>query len=288
MTDSSNTAALRDRTLVVSGASRGIGLAIAVAAARQGANVVLLAKTAEPHPKLAGTIYTAAEEIEAAGGKAVPVIGDVRKEEDVQRVVDTAVEHFGGVDICVNNASAISTDPTETLSAKKFDLMMDINVRGTFLLTKACVPHLRKSANPHVLTIAPPLNMSPYWLGVHPSYTLSKYGMTLLSLGWAEEFRATEDSAGIGFSCLWPETYIATAAVTSLAAGTELAASSRSPEIMGDAAVAILSRPAADVTAGCFIDAEVLTDAGVSDLSRYGGGDTPIPDLFLDAAEPKQ
>ncbi|CAJ1499442.1 SDR family oxidoreductase [[Mycobacterium] burgundiense] len=289
MTDRSDAPALRDRTLVVSGASRGIGLAIAVAAARQGANIVLLAKTAEPHPKLAGTIYTAAAEIEAAGGKAVPVIGDVRKEEDVQRLVDTAVENFGGIDICVNNASAIATDPTHELSAKKFDLMMDINVRGTFLLTKACVPHLRESANPHVLTIAPPLNMSPYWLGVHPSYTLSKYGMTLLSLGWAEEFRqGTAAGSPIGFSCLWPETYIATAAVTSLAAGTELAASSRSPEIMGDAAVAILRRPAAEVTAGCFIDADVLTEAGVDDLSRYGGGDNPIPDLFLDAAEPQR
>ncbi|OBF17545.1 NAD(P)-dependent oxidoreductase [Mycobacterium sp. ACS4331] len=284
MTDSTATGALRGRTLVVSGASRGIGLAIAVSAARQGANIVLLAKTAEPHPKLPGTIYTAAADIEAAGGNAVPVIGDVRREDDVARLVDTAVEQFGGVDICVNNASAISTDPTDELSAKKFDLMMDINVRGTFLLTKACLPHLRKSPNAHVLTIAPPMNMSPYWLGVHPSYTLSKYGMTLLSLGWAEEYR----EAKIASNCLWPETYIATAAVTSLAAGTALVESSRSPEIMGDAAVAIVARPSDEVTGQCFIDADVLRDAGVTDLSQYGGGDNPIPDLFLDAAEPKR
>src|SRR6187551_1009275 len=165
---------LTDRTMVVSGASRGIGLAIAVAAARRGANVVLLAKTAEPHPRLPGTVHTAVAEIEAAGGKGVAVVGDVRNEEDVQRTIDTAVEHFGGVDIAVNNASAIATEPTEALAAKKFDLMMDINVRGTFLLTKAALPHLRKSANAHVVTLGPPLNMNPHWLGAHPSYTLSK------------------------------------------------------------------------------------------------------------------
>ena len=185
-----------DRTLVVSGGSRGIGLAIALGAAKQGANVVLLAKTSEPHPKLPGTVHTAVADVEAAGGKGVAVVGDVRKEEDVQRAVDAAVEHFGGVDIVINNASAIATEPTEDLAAKKFDLMMDINVRGTFLLTKAALPHLRKSANAHVITLAPPMNMNPYWLGAHPSYTLSKYGMTLLSLGWAAEYA----DAGIGFA----------------------------------------------------------------------------------------
>jgi NAD(P)-dependent dehydrogenase (short-subunit alcohol dehydrogenase family) len=277
MPDAGNT--LQDRTLVVSGASRGIGLAIAIGAARRGANVVLLAKTAEPHPKLRGTVYTAAEEIEAAGGKAVAVVGDVRKEEDVARAVAHAVERFGGIDICVNNASAIATEPTESLAAKKFDLMSDINIRGTFLLTKACLPHLRASENPHVLTIAPPMNLNPYWLGVHPAYTLSKYGMSLLSLGWAEEYR----EAGIAFNCLWPQTYIATAAVTNLADGDELASRSRSPEIMADAAVTILSRPARELTGQCLIDADVLTEAGMTDLSRYGGGDNPILDLFLDA-----
>ena len=267
-----------DRTLVVSGASRGIGLAIALGAARRGANVVLLAKTAEPHPKLSGTVHTAVADIEAVGGKAVAVVGDVRNEEDVQRTVDTAVEHFGGVDICVNNASAIATEPTEHLAAKKFDLMMDINVRGTFLLTKACLPHLRKSPDPHVVTLAPPMNMNPHWLGAHPSYTLSKYGMTLLSLGWAAEYA----DAGIGFSCLWPETYIATAAVANLAGGDEMAARSRSPEIMADAAVEIFSRPAAEVNGQCYIDSQLLADAGVTDLSGYGGGDDPILDIFVD------
>src|SRR3954466_11407326 len=163
---------LADRTLVVSGGSRGIGLAIALGAAKRGANVVLLAKTAEPHPKLPGTVHTAVADVEAAGGKGVAVVGDVRKEEDVQRAVDAAVERFGGIDIVVNNASAISTEPTEQLSAKKFDLMMDINVRGTFLLTKAALPHLRKSSNAHVITLSPPLNTNPHWLGAHPTYTL--------------------------------------------------------------------------------------------------------------------
>jgi citronellol/citronellal dehydrogenase len=271
---------LADRTLVVSGGSRGIGLAIAVGAARLGANAVLLAKTSEPHPKLPGTVHTAVAEVEAAGGKGLAVVGDVRNEEDVQRAVDAAVERFGGVDVVVNNASAIATDPTEKLSAKKFDLMMDINVRGTFLLTKAALPHLRKSPNAHVITLAPPLNLSQHWLGAHPSYTLSKYGMTLLSLGWAAEHA----DAGLGFSCLWPQTYIATSAVTNLADGDALVSVSRSPAIMADAAVAILTRPAAEANGQCFIDADLLAQAGITDLpSRYGGGDHPKWDIFVDA-----
>jgi citronellol/citronellal dehydrogenase len=269
---------LTDRTMVVSGASRGIGLAIAVAAARRGANVVLLAKTAEPHPRLPGTVHTAVADIEAAGGKGLAVVGDVRNEEDVQRAVDTAVEHFGGVDICVNNASAIATEPTEKLTAKKFDLMMDINIRGTFLLTKAALPHLRESGDAHVLTLAPPMNMNPQWLGAHPSYTLSKYGMTLLSLGWAAEYA----DAGIGFACLWPETYIATAAVANSPNFEAMLDRSRSPEIMGDAAAEIFSRPAAEVNGQCYIDSRLLTDSGVTDLSSYGGGDDPIIDIFVD------
>ncbi|CAN5387060.1 NAD(P)-dependent oxidoreductase [soil metagenome] len=273
---------LRDRTLVISGASRGIGLAIAVGAAREGANVVLLAKTAEPHPRLPGTVYTAVDAIKAAGGEAVAVVGDVRHEEDVQRAVDAAVDRFGGVDVCINNASAIATEGTEELSAKKYDLMVDINCRGTFLLTKACLPHLRKSANGHILTIAPPLNLNPYWLGLHPTYTLSKYGMTLLTLGWAQEFA----DADIAANCLWPQPYIATSAVTNLAGGDELAQSSRSPQIMADAAVAILKRRAGELTGRALIDADVLAEAGVTDLSRYGGGDSPILDLFLDAGDP--
>ncbi|MGX6509367.1 SDR family oxidoreductase [Rhodococcus sp. SJ-2] len=271
--------ALRDRTMVVSGASRGIGLAIAVAAAAQGANVVLLAKTGEPHPKLKGTVHTAVADIEAAGGKAVAIVGDVRKEEDVQRAVDTAVERFGGIDMCVNNASAIGTEPTEHLSAKKYDLMQEINCRGTFLLTKAALPHLRKSENGHILTIAPPINMNPHWLGAHPAYTLSKYGMSLLTLGFAAEYA----EAGIAANCLWPETYIATSAVANMQDGDNLLSSSRSPEIMADAAVAILSSPAKTTSGKCYIDADVLTAAGITDLSRYGGGDNPQRDLFLDA-----
>ena len=278
--------ALTDRTLVVSGGSRGIGLAIALAAAQRGANVVLLAKTAEPHPRLPGTVHTAVAEVEAAGGKgsgrgggkAIAVVGDVRREEDVQRAVDAAVERFGGVDIVVNNASAIATEPTEQLAAKKFDLMMDINVRGTFLLTRAALPYLRQSTDAHVITLAPPLNMNPRWLGAHPSYTLSKYGMTLLSLGWAAEYA----DAGIGFSCLWPETYIATSAVANAPNFQEMLDRSRDPQIMGDAAALILSRPPADVNGKCFIDSELLAESGVTDLSHYGGGDNPILDIFVD------
>lgn len=269
---------LSDRTMVISGASRGIGLAIAVAAARQGANVVLLAKTAEPHPKLQGTVHTAVADIEAAGGKAVAVVGDVRNEDDVQRLIDTAVERFGGIDICVNNASAIATGATEDLPVKRYDLMQEINCRGTFLMTKAAVPHLRKSANPHILTVSPPVNMNPYWLGVHPAYTLSKYGMSLLTLGFAAEYAAD----GIAANCLWPQTFIATSAVANMKDGDTLLSSSRSPEIMADAAVEILGRPAGETTGRCFVDADVLTEAGVTDLSRYGGGDNPQIDLFLD------
>jgi NAD(P)-dependent dehydrogenase (short-subunit alcohol dehydrogenase family) len=269
---------LTGRTMVISGASRGIGLAIALGAARRGANVVLLAKTAEPHPRLPGTVHTAVAEIEAAGGKGVAVVGDVRNEEDVARTVDTAVERFGGVDICVNNASAIATEPTERLAAKKFDLMMDINIRGTFLLTKAALPFLRKTPSAHVLTLAPPMNMSPHWLGAHPSYTLSKYGMTLLSIGWASEYA----DAGIGFACLWPETYIATAAVANSPNFESMLARSRDPRIMGDAAVEIFSRPADEVNGNCYIDSQILIESGVTDLSPYGGGGDPILDIFVD------
>lgn len=268
---------LARRTLVISGASRGIGLAIGMAAARQGANVVLLAKTDQPHPKLPGTVHTAAAEIEAAGGRAAAVVGDVRNPDDVRRAVDVAVDTFGGVDVCVNNASAIATDPTETLATKKFELMADVNLKGSFLLTQACLPHLRASANPHVLTISPPMNMSPRWLGAHPAYTLSKYGMTLLALGWAAEF--AED--GIASNCLWPKTYIATSAVANISGG-ELMGSSRSPEVMADAAVEILASPARESTGHCHIDEDVLRSAGGYDLSRYGGGSDPIPDMFLD------
>ncbi|MCG5430842.1 NAD(P)-dependent oxidoreductase [Mycobacterium sp. MYCO198283] len=272
------TGSLAGRTMVMSGGSRGIGLAIGLVAAKQGANVVFLAKTAEPHPKLPGTVHTAAAAVEAAGGQAAGVVGDIRSEDDVQRAVDTAVERFGGVDIVVNNASAIATVGTEQLSAKRYDLMQEINGRGTFLLTRAALPHLRNSPHPHILTISPPINLNPHWLGAHPAYTLSKYAMTLLTLGWAAEYA----DAGIAANCLWPETYIATSAVANMAEGDALLSSSRSPEIMGDAAVEILGRPARDCTGHTFIDAQVLHDAGVADLSRYGGGAEPVLDIFLD------
>ncbi|MFD4354400.1 SDR family oxidoreductase [Nocardia sp. NPDC058518] len=270
---------LRDRTVLISGASRGIGAAIAVAAAEQGANVVLLAKTDAPHPRLPGTVHTAAAEVEAAGGRAAAVVGDVRREDDVARAVAIAIERFGGIDVCVNNAGAIATEPTEALTIKRFDLLHEINVRGTFLLTTACLPYLRKSANPHVLSISPPVNLAPHWLGAHPAYTQSKYAMTLLSQGWAAEFGA----AGIGFNCLWPQTFIATSAVAALEDGAEQLASARSPRIMADAAVAITTRSARVVTGRCFLDAEAVTRfAGIDDLSRYGGGEHPTRDLFVD------
>lgn len=275
----SNDRPLADRTVILSGGSRGIGLAIATAAGRRGANVVILAKTDVPDPRLPGTVHTAVEQVESVGGRAVAVVGDVRREEDVQRAVSTAVERFGGIDIVVNNASAIALAGTEELPVKRFDLMQDINVRGTFLLTQACLPHLRKAAEAHVMTLAPPLNLTPRWLGAHPAYTLSKYGMTLLSLGWAAEFADTDTD--IAFTCLWPETYIATAAVANLGDGDGLNGS-RSPDVMADAAVEILSRPSSEVTGRCFIDAEVLRESGIHDLSRYGGGDHPKRDLFLD------
>lgn len=223
-------------------------------------------------------MHTAVADIEAAGGKAAAVVGDVREEADVARVAETALERFGRIDYCVNNASAIATDPTENLSAKKFDLMQQINLRGTFLLTRACLPYLRQAPNPHILTVAPPLNTSPRWLGAHPSYTLSKYGMTLLTLGWAAEYA----DAGIAANCLWPQTYIATSAVANLPDGTNLLESSRSPRIMGDAAAEILSREAKFNTGNCYIDATALIESGRTDLSEYGGGANPIPDMFLD------
>lgn len=268
--------ALAGRTIVMSGGSRGIGLAILVAAAREGANAVILAKTDNPDPRLPGTIHTAVAEIEAAGGKAVGVVGDVRVEEDVQRAVDTAVSTFGGVDICVNNASALNLTGTEELPMKRFDLMQQINSRGTFLLTKTCAPHLKKSGAGQIITLSPPINLDPKWLGAHPAYTLSKYGMTLLTLGFAAEFAAD----GVTANCLWPRTTIATAAVINLIPGA--AEASRTPEIMGDAAVAILTGPRR--TGECFIDDAVLAEAGVTDFSKYGEGDFAL-DIFVDPVD---
>ncbi|HUR75661.1 MAG TPA: NAD(P)-dependent oxidoreductase [Sporichthya sp.] len=269
--------ALAGRTIVMSGGSRGIGLAILVAAAREGANSVILAKTDSPDPRLPGTVHTAVEEIEAAGGKAVGVIGDVRVEEDVQRAVETAVSSFGGVDICVNNASALNLSSTEELPMKRFDLMQQINARGTFLLTKTCAPHLKASGHGQILTLSPPLNLAPRWLGAHPAYMLSKYGMTLLTLGFAAEFEAD----GVTANCLWPRTTIATAAILNLI--PDAAEASRTPEIMGDAALAILTGPRRN--GETLIDDEVLAAAGVTDLSKYGAGPDFALDIFVDPTD---
>jgi len=271
-------APLAGKTLFISGASRGIGLAIAVRAARDGANVCLVAKTAEPHPKLEGTIYTAAEEIEAAGGQALPIVGDIRDEDSVQGAVAQCVERFGGIDICVNNASAINLSGTLDLPMKRYDLMQAINTRGTFLVSKTCLPHLKQAANPHVLTLSPPLNLDPKWFAAHVGYTIAKYGMSMCTLGMAEEFRGD----GVAFNSLWPRTIIATAAVQNLLGGDAAMARSRRPEIMADAAHAIFKRPARECTGNFFIDDEVLAEDGITDLTGYRYGDAREEDLALD------
>jgi citronellol/citronellal dehydrogenase len=267
---------LKDRVVVMSGGSRGIGLAIAVAVAREGARVALLAKTDEPHPKLPGTIHTAAEAIEEAGGEALPVVGDVRDEAQVDAFVAKAVERWGGVDVVVNNASAINLAPVAEVAAKRFDLMLDINVRGTLVLTRAALPHLRESDHAHVLTLSPPLTTDPKWLKGHAAYTVSKMGMTMITLGVAED----EREHGVGANCLWPRTMIATAAVQNLLGGDASMAVSRRPEIVSDAAKVILERDPRRATGNTYIDDEVLAEEGVTDLDRYRFG--PEGDLALD------
>lgn len=265
-------------TAVMSGGSRGIGLAIATELARGGANLVLLAKTDSPDPRLPGTIHTAVDEIEAAGGQAVGVVGDVRNGEDVERAARTAAETFGGVDICINNASVLNLSGTEDLPLKRFDLIQQVNVRGTFALTQACLPHLKKSSSAHVLTLSPPLNMSEEWLGKHPGYTLGKYGMSLLALGFAAEFA----ESGIASNCLWPETTIATAAVKNLLGGEEGTAHARSPQVMADAAAAVLSHTPGYRSGKTLIDVDVLAEVGVTDLTPYGGIEPLDYDIFVD------
>jgi citronellol/citronellal dehydrogenase len=271
---------LSGRTMFMSGGSRGIGLAIALRAARDGANVALIAKTTEPHPKLEGTIYTAAEQIEQAGGKALPLPGDIRNEDQVLDAVAKTAEQFGGIDIVVNNASAIQIQGSETLPMKRYDLMQNINTRGTFLVSRACVPHLKKGTNPHVLTLSPPLNMKPHWFQHHLAYTIAKYGMSMCTLGMAAEY--ADD--GIAFNSLWPRTIIATAAVQNLLGGDEAMARSRKPEILADAAHAILVRDSRGATGNFYIDDEVLAEEGVTDLSgyTYGDGSGLQTDIFLD------
>jgi citronellol/citronellal dehydrogenase len=239
-------------TVVMSGGSRGIGLAIALRAAADGANIVLLAKTAKPHPKLAGTIHSAAEAIRSAGGQAVPVVGDVRSDSDVTAAVAAAVDGFGVIDICINNASVLDLTGTLELTPKRYDLMQDVNVRGTFMLTRACLPHLLKSRNPHVLSLSPPLNLSPRWLGAHPAYTLAKYGMSLVTLGIAAEFRDN----GLAANCLWPRTLIATDSVANLLGGDAAISRARRPNIMADAAHAILTTDARELSGKLLIDDE--------------------------------
>lgn len=276
---------LAGRTMLMSGGSRGIGLAIAIRAARDGANVVLLAKTATADPRLPGTVHTAVAEIEAAGGRGLAVVGDVRVDDDVARAVDAAVSTFGGIDILVNNASAIALDPIGRLPMKRYDLMLDINARGTFAMMSAALPHLYKSSNPHVLTLSPPLNPDPYWLRAHAPYTVSKFAMTMLTLGVAGQ----RHPVALAANCLWPRTIIATAAVQNVLGGDLAMASSRRPEIVADAAHVILSRAASEATGQCFIDDEVLESVGVTDLSgyRFGPGSDAdlMPDIFLPGSE---
>ena len=270
---------LKGKTLFISGGSRGIGLAIALRAARDGANVTIAAKTAEPHPKLPGTIYTAAEEIEAAGGKALPLVCDIRDEAQVAEAVARTASAFGGIDICVNNASAIQLTGTLETDMKRYDLMNQVNARGTFLVSKLCIPHLKLAQNPHILNLAPPLDMKAKWFKNHVAYTMAKFGMSLCTLGMSAEF----EKDGIAVNSLWPLTTIDTAAVRNLLGGATVAAMSRSPEIMADAAYAIFNRPSREATGNFYIDEEVLRAKGVSDFSRYAsdaGGPLAV-DFFV-------
>jgi len=271
---------LAGKTILMSGGSRGIGLAIALRAARDGANVALLAKTAQPHPRLQGTIFSAAEEIEGAGGRALAIVGDVRDDRAVADAVERTWERFGAIDIVVNNASAIDVSPSTTIAMKRYDLMQDVNTRGTFLLSRTSVPYLRDAENPHALTLSPPLSLDPKWYGAHLAYTLAKFGMSMCTLGMAREH------SDIAFNSLWPRTIIATAAVKNLLGGDAAMARSRRPEIVADAAHHILTRPARTTTGNFFIDDEVLAEAGVTDLSAYAyvaDADLQV-DLFLDSS----
>ena len=271
--------AFQGKTIFITGASRGIGRAIGLRLAREGANIVVTGKTDDPHPRLPGTIHTAARDMEKAGGQALPVVMDVRFEDQVQAAVDRAVEAFGGIDILINNASAISLTPTEQTSMKRYDLMHDVNVRGTFLTSRLCVPHLRRAENPHILNLSPPLSMEAKWFAPHLAYTMSKYGMSMCVLGMAAEFRP----AGIAVNALWPRTTIATAAIQNLLGGDEMIQQSRKPSIMGDTAYYLLRRDSRSCTGHFFIDDEVLAEEGITDLSAYAvNPDRPLAnDLFI-------
>ena len=271
---------LSGRTLFISGASRGIGLSIALRAARDGANIAIAAKTSVPDPKLPGTIHTAAEAIRQAGGQALALECDIRFEQQIEAAVARTVETFGGIDICVNNASAISLTPTLQTDAKRYDLMHQINARGTFFVSKACIPHLKRASNPHVLMLSPPLQLVPAWFAPFPAYALAKYSMSIYAMAMAEEFR----SDGIAFNTLWPKTVIATAAVRNLLGGDEMIERSRKPEIMADAAWLILTSNSRTFTGNHCIDEHLLSQAGVSDFDRYRTvpGTGPLAsDLFV-------
>lgn len=267
------------KTALITGATRGIGKAIALRLAAEGANIVIAAKSVEEHPKLGGTIFSAAMEVEEAGGKALAVQCDIRFDDQVQQVVDKAVDTFGGIDIVINNASAINLATTEATEAKRFDLMHSINVRGTFMVTKACIPHLKKSSNAHILTLSPPLNLDPKWFGKHVAYTLTKYSMSMMTIGWAAEFKKDRIAA----NSLWPRTTIDTAAVRNLLGGQMLANMSRTVDILADAAYFILRQPSDACTGNLFIDEQVLEKEGISDFDKYAvvPGGTLYNDLFV-------
>ena len=269
----------KNRTVLITGASRGIGKAIALKLAKEGANIVVAAKSTEENPKLGGTIFSAAEEIEKAGGKALPLKCDIRFEEEILALVQKTVETFGGIDILINNASAITLTSTEQTEAKRFDLMHSINVRGTFLVTKACIPFLKGSSHAHILTLSPPLNLHPKWFAHHVAYTLTKYSMSMMTIGWAAEFKRDKIAA----NALWPRTTIATAAVKNLLGGEALIKMSRTPEILADAAYYILNQPPAECSGNLFIDEEVLAKEGITDLDKYAvvPGGQLYNDLFV-------
>lgn len=274
---------LAGKTVLLSGGSRGIGLAIALRCAADGANIAILAKTDTPHPKLEGTVHTAAEAIEAAGGRALPIVGDVRNDDDVAAAVLKTQGEFGGIDVVVNNASVIDLSGSLDLTAKKYDLMQGVNVRGTFMLSRAAVPILREAENPHILSLSPPLNLSPRWLGGHTGYTLAKYGMTMATLGIGAEFAKD----GIAANTLWPRTTIATAAVQFALGGDQMMKVSRTPEIYADAAYEVITKPSREYTGQTLIVEDVLEAAGVADFSRYAAvpgtpDDQLFPDIFLD------
>lgn len=271
---------LAGKTVLMSGGSRGIGLAIALRAARDGANVVLIAKTDAPDPRLEGTIHTAAAAIEAAGGRALPIVGDIRDDETIARAVEAAVSTFGGIDVVLNNASVLSMSGTLDVTPKRYDLMQDVNVRGTFMLSKAALPQLLRASNPHILTLSPPLNLDPKWLGANPAYTLAKFGMTLTALGLAAEFA----KQGVASNALWPRTTIATAAVANILGGDEMIRRSRKPSIMADAAHAILTTDSRALTGQVIIDEELLRERGITDFDGYAVDSSAelMPDLYVD------